>query len=86
MSCRENGWASIPASLVGSEIRITAGSLRPVPVCWQVCTPKGSVEVSWLIKDGRYSLSFTAPSVPVRVYLPDGRGFYFPDGGSHIVE
>ena len=39
-----------------------------------------------MMKDGRYSLSFTAPSVPVRVYLPDGRGFYFPDGGSHIVE
>ena len=69
-----------------TEIRITPVPCGLSQCAGQVCTPKGSVEVSWMMKDGRYSLSFTAPSVPVRVYLPDGRGFYFPDGGSHIVE
>lgn len=39
----------------------------------RVCTPRGPVEVSWRVDEGRFHLQAVAPErTPVRVLLPDG--------------
>jgi len=64
--------------------------IAPVPCGLPECsgtvhTPHGNVDISWLVNNGDYTLTFTAPAVPVHVVLPDGREFCFPDGGEHTV-
>ena len=65
--------------------------IAPVPCGLSECsgtvhTPQGNVDVSWSAHDGHYRLTFTAPSVPVRVILPGGAEFFFPQGGEHTVQ
>ncbi|MBD2868963.1 alpha-L-rhamnosidase-related protein [Paenibacillus arenilitoris] len=78
-----NGLLGVRPELPGWEaIRIEPQCLSLREAEGRVITPKGLVEVQWEKKEGKYSISGTAPvTVPVTLVMPDGTVRSIPGGG-----